>query len=184
MRFKSVRLRRSSSGNRRSSNDSNRSSQPSQIDSSVLLVLWLKFSRMRDGSRPQSSPKRKARSRGICYWNGQVYKEGQTICSNHNLIRAKWAPGSPLIRVSFGWRFGTIPRLGITVRDLAVFANWQRGFFLSVALSDLPSAAVHRPFLRRKHHGNFPLDSSVLTVITFRNSSNVDWGFLVQQMNR
>jgi tetratricopeptide (TPR) repeat protein len=92
--LKSVGLRRSSSGNRRSSNDSYRSSQPSQIDSSVLLVLWLKFSRMRDSSRPQSSPKRKARSRGICYWNGQVYEEGQTICSNHNLIRCvgTWQP--------------------------------------------------------------------------------------------
>jgi len=24
-------------------------------------------------------------------------------------------------------------------------------------------------------HGNFPLDSPVLTVVTFRNSSSVDW---------
>jgi hypothetical protein len=32
-------------------------------------------------------------------------------------------------------------------------------------------------------HGNFPLDSPVLTVVTFRNSSNVDSGFLVQQTN-
>lgn len=151
MCLKSVTLRRSSSGNRRSSNDSNRSSQPSQIDSSVLLVLWLKFSGMRDSSRPQSSPKRKARSRGICYWNGQVYKERQTICSNHNLIRAKWAPGSPLIRVSFGWRFGTIPRLGIAVRDLAVLPIGSAAFFS--ALSDLPSAAVHRPFLHRNTMG-------------------------------
>jgi hypothetical protein len=134
MRFKSVRLRRSSSGNRRSSNDSNRSSQPSQIDSSVLLVLWLKFSRMRDSSRPQSSPKRKARSGGICYWNGQVYKEGQTICSNHNLIRCVMDTWQPAIRDSFGWRFGTIPRLGITVRDLAVLPIGSAAFFSALPI--------------------------------------------------